>query len=107
MKKYHARYINIKKKSVGFKKNNKKRGLLFHYNKRADILLAIGYVDCRSISCRCSSYVRKLASPWNRSQDKYNQYQYKGENQNCIYLNILGSYNNWQIIHCIDSRKQQ
>ena len=40
-----------------------------------------------------------------RIQDKYNQDIYKGENQNCSYWPIIGSYKNWQIIHCIDSRK--
>ena len=66
----------------------------------------IGYVYFIQVTCICSSCLRKLASPWNRSQDKYNQYQYKGENQNCIYCPILGSYKFWQIIHCIDSREQ-
>ena len=50
--------------------------------------------------------LKKLASPWNRSQDKYNQDQYKGDNQNWVYWPILGSYKNWQIIYCIESRKQ-
>ena len=37
--------MNIKKKAVGFKKNIKKHGLLFHYNIRADTLLGIGSAD--------------------------------------------------------------
>ena len=48
----------------------------------------------------------KLASPWNIIQDKYNQDQYRGENQNCVYWPIIGSYNNWQIIHFVCSIKQ-
>ena len=44
---------------------------------------------------------------WNRNQDKYNQVWYKGENQNCVYWPIIGSYNNWKIIHCIDSIKKE
>ena len=46
-----------------------------------------------------------MASPCNRIQDRYNQYQCKGENQNCVYWPILGSYKNWKIIHCIESIK--
>ena len=68
--------------------------------------MGIGYVALIQKPCRCSSCLRTLDYPWNRSQDKYNQDQYKGENQNCIYWPILGSYNNWKIIHCIESRKQ-
>ena len=50
---------------------------------------------------------KELASPWNKSPDKYNKDQYKRENQNCIYWPIIGFYNNWQIIHCIDSKKHE
>ena len=65
--------MNIKKKAVCFKKIIKKHGLLFHYNIIADHSLGICYVDIRQIPCSCSSCVRKLASLWNRSQDKYNK----------------------------------
>ena len=68
--------------------------------------MVIGYVAVIQISCTYSECLRKLASTWNRSKDKYNQYRYKSENTNCVYWPILGTYNNWQIIHCIDSRKQ-
>ena len=47
-----------------------------------------------------------MASPCNIIQDKYNQDQYKGENQNFIYCPILGYYNNWQIIYCGEIIKQ-
>ena len=96
----------MKKKYVGFKKNIKKHGLIFHYNIIADPLLGIGYISVRCIICSCSEFLRKLSSPCNRSQDNYNQEQYKGENQNCFYWPILGSYNNWQIIHCIEIIRQ-
>ena len=43
--------MNIKKKDVGFKKNMKKHGLIFHYNIRSDTMLNIGYDDVRWISC--------------------------------------------------------
>ena len=69
-------------------------------------MLGIGYVNFKQIPFIYSSCLRKLASPCNIIQYKYNKYQYKGENQNCVYWPILGSYNNWQIIHCIESRKQ-
>ena len=49
--------------------------------------------------------LKKLAYPWNRSQDKYNKYQYKGDNQNCVYWPILGSYKSLQIFNCIESMK--
>ena len=42
----------------------------------------------------------------NRSQGIYNQDRYKGENQNCVYWLIIGSYNNWHIICCVESIKQ-
>ena len=93
-------------KYVGFKKNIKKHGLIFCYNIRADNLLGIGYVYVRLIHFSCYACLSKMYSPWNISQDKYNQDQYKSENQNCVYWPILGSYNNWKIVHCIDSRKQ-
>ena len=54
LQKKHVQYINIKKKAVGFKKNIKKRGLLFHYNLIAEPLLGIFYVSIRQIPCRFS-----------------------------------------------------
>ena len=69
-------------------------------------MLGIGYVSIRQIKCSCSEFLRKIASTWNISQDKYNQHRYKGDNQNCIYWPILGYYNNWHIIHFIASKKQ-
>ena len=68
-------------------------------------MLCIGYVEFKWV-CICSAFLRKLDSPLNRSQDNYNHDRYRGENQNCEYWPILGSYNNWKIIHCIDGRKQ-
>ena len=70
IKKEDIQYINAKKKSVGFNKNIKKHGLLFHYNIRAYTLLGIFYVYVRSILCICSECLRKLASTWNRIQYK-------------------------------------
>ena len=64
-------------------------------------MLGIGYVAVRRIPCICFAFLNKIYSPWNRIQDKYNQYQYTGENQQCVYCPILGSYHNWQIIHFI------
>ena len=61
-------------KAVGFKNNNKKHGLIFYYNIWADLMLRIGYVSVSRIPCRCSACLRKVDSPWNRRQDKYNQY---------------------------------
>ena len=55
--------MNINKKYVGFKKNIKKHGLLFHYNIRAYPLLGIGFVGVRRIPCSCSELLRKLAYP--------------------------------------------
>ena len=49
---------------------------------------------------------KETGSPCNRSHDKYNQDQYKGANQNFFYWPIIGYYNNWNIIHCIDGIKQ-
>ena len=54
---------------------------IFHYNIRADPMLGIGYVSIRQIQCRCYAYLRKMSSPWNIIQDKYNQVWYKGENK--------------------------
>ena len=48
---------------------------------------------------------RKLNSPCKGRKDRYNQVQYKGENQQCVDWPILGSYNHWNIINCINSRK--
>ena len=48
----------------------------------------------------------KLDYTWNRIQDKVNKVCYKGKYQQYFYLPILGSYNNWKIVHYIDSRKQ-
>ena len=95
-----------RKKAVVLKNNIKKYGLLFLYNIRADTLLGIGYVDSRWVPYLYSKWLSKRDSPCNISQVNYNKYQYKVENQNCIYWPILGSYNNWQIIHCMSSRKQ-
>ena len=66
--------MNINKKAVGFEKNIKNHGLLFHYNIAADNMLGVFYVAVIRISCRCSTCVSKLYSPWNIRQDKYNQY---------------------------------
>ena len=73
----------------------------FHYNIREDTLLGIGYVAVRRIPCSCSECLSNLASPWNRSQDKYNKDLYKFENLNCVYWTVLGSDNNWKAINCI------
>ena len=73
---------------------------------RADHFLDIGYVSVKRIPCFCSGYLRKLSSPWSMSQDKYNKDRYKGANQNCVYWDILGYYNNWKIIYYIDSIEQ-
>ena len=86
--------MNIKKLAIGFKKAIKKHGLPFHYNIKSYTFGGIGYISVRSITCICSGCLRKLASPWNRSQDKHNQDQYKDENKNCVYWPIMGSYNN-------------
>ena len=103
-KRIFSLYIIIKKVVV-LKENIRNCGF-FHYNIRADPLLSISYVVDRWISCSYSDYLSKMSSSGIRSQDKYNQVWYKGENKNCVYWPILGSYNNQQIIHCIDSRKQ-
>ena len=62
--------MNIKNKAVGFRENIKKHGLLFQYNIRADPLLGVVYVAFIQIPCSCSECLRKIASTWNRSQDK-------------------------------------
>ena len=98
--------MNINKEAVGFKKNIKKHGLHFHHNMRADPLLGIGSVDYIQIPCSFSEWLRTLDPSCIRSQDNYNQYQYKGENKNYVYWHIIGSYKNWKIIHFIDNRKQ-
>ena len=64
------------------------------------------YVAFGRILCRFLAYLRNLASPWNRIQDKYNQNRYKAENQNCVCWNILGSYKICRIIHFVGSIKQ-
>ena len=68
-----------------------------------DPMLSFDYVATIWIPCIYYACLRKLNSPWNRRQYKYNRNGYKVENQKCVYWNILGLYNNWQIIHCIDS----
>ena len=64
-------------------------------------MLVIVYVTVRRITCICSACLSKLAPPWNKIQDNYNNVQYKGENQQCVYWFILGSYRNWQITHLL------
>ena len=73
--------MNTKKKYVGFKNSILKYGFLFRSNIRANTMLVIGYVGVIWIPCICSVCLRKLYSPWNMRQYKYNQNQYKGENQ--------------------------
>ena len=68
--------------------------------------MGIGYVSVRCIPCRCSECLIKLSSPFNRSQVIYNQDRYKGENHNCVYGPILGSYKNCQIIDFVESRTE-
>ena len=60
-------------KAVGFKKYIKKHGLLFQYKIRAEPILDIGYVAVIHIPYSCYACLRKLSSPWNRIQDKYNK----------------------------------
>ena len=64
-------------------------------------MLGTGYVDVRWIPCKCSECLRKMDSSWNRRQDKCKKYQYKGENQLCVYWPILFSYNNGHIVYSI------
>ena len=68
--------------------------------------MGICYVAVRWITCSCYECLRKLYSPWNRNQDKYNQDQYKGDNHKCAYSPILGPYNSFQIITFIAGRKE-
>ena len=49
----------------------------------------------------------KLFYPWNTCQNKHNKDEYKWGNKVFVYWPILGCYNNWKIIYCIESRKQQ
>ena len=98
--------MNIKKKAVGLKNNIKKHGFIFYHNIIVDPMLGIGYITVRWISCINYVCLRDLDYPWNSRQDKYNKFWYKGENKKCVYWPILGSYNNLQIIHCIDMIKQ-
>ena len=86
----HVQYMNIKTKDACFKKNIKKHGLYFHYNIREYPLLGIVYVAVRRIPYSCSECLRKISSPHNRSQDKYNQDQCKGDNQNVFIGLFLG-----------------
>ena len=105
--KNNVQYMNIKKKDVNIKKNIKEHGFLFHYNARTYPLLSISYIDFGQIPCGSSECLRKLSLPCHKIQDKHNQDKYKGENKNCVYWPILGSYKNWQIIRCVENRKQQ
>ena len=75
----------ILRKTVGFKKNIKKHGLLFHYNIRSYPMLGIGHFSVIWIQFRCSAYLRKLYSPCNIGQDIYTQVRYKVENQQCFF----------------------
>ena len=84
----------ILRKYVSFKKNIKKHSLLFHYNIRSDTMLGIEYVACRQITCSCSSCLSKLSSPCNIRQEKFNKVRYKVDNEQCVYLPILGFYKN-------------
>ena len=97
--------MNIKKKYVGFRKNIKKRCLLFCYNIRENHFFGMTYVDFRWIPCSFSACLRKLDYSWNRIQDNYNQDRYKGANKKCICWPILGIYNNWNIICFVDMIK--
>ena len=98
--------MNIKKKTVGFKKNIKKCGYTFHYNIREDPVLGVVYVAVRRIPCNFYACLSKLYSTWYRRQYQYNQDQCKGENQQCIQWPIIRLYNNQQIIHVICCKKQ-
>ena len=73
--KKNVQYMNIKKKAVGLNNNIKYHGFIFHYNIRADPMSVIGYVTVIWITCSCSACLRKLYSPCNIIQDKYNQGQ--------------------------------
>ena len=84
----------------------KKNAFVSRYNIRADTLLDVGYVAVILIPCICYECLSKMDSLWNISKDKYNKYWYEGSNQNCVYCPFLWTYNNTQLIHCIDSRKQ-
>ena len=70
-------------------------------------MLGVGFVAVRRIPCYCVACVKKVASKWQSNKDIYNQDRYIGDNPNCIYWDILGSYNNWKIIKCIDKVKDK
>ena len=95
--------MNIKAKGVRFKKNLNNHGFLFHHNIISYYLFGIGYEYVRRIPCICSACLRKLTSPWNRSQYRSNKDLYKYANQNYVYCPTIGTYNNYKIIHCVDS----
>ena len=98
-------YNGIQKETVGFIKSKKKHGLNSHYHIRADPMLGVGYVAVRRIPCYCKGCIDKLKIKWSSIHDIFHQKRYLGDNPNCIYWNILGSYNNWRIVKCIDVTK--
>ena len=67
--------MTVKKEDIGFRKNIKKHGLIFHYNIRVDPMLGIGYVAVRRIRCIYYACLSKLSSAWNRIKHKFNQVQ--------------------------------
>ena len=68
-------------------------------------MLGVGFIAVRRIPCYCAACVKKVLSKWQPQNDIFNQERYIGDNPNCIYWSILGSYNNWKIIKCIDNTK--
>ena len=68
-------------------------------------MLGISNVSVIRLPCSCSECLSKLYYTWNRSQDKYNKDQYKGDNQKCVYWPIIESYNTWKNIDFIESKK--
>ena len=95
----------ISRKICYFQEENQKSWFSFSLQYPVRSYLSIGYVPVRRISCSCYACLRKLASPWNIRKYKYNQYWYKGENQQCSYCPVIGPYNNCRIVHCIDNKK--
>ena len=96
-----VQYDGINKKFVGFLqgKNITKHGCSFHYNYRCDPNLGIGYAAVQRIPCCCEACMLQLAQPWDHQTDYYNQPRYSGNNTDCVLWPLLGSYNNWKVVH--------
>ena len=88
------------------KKHHGARGLGKHYHFRLDPKLGQGKCAIRRIPCACDACMEQLDKKWISGKNDKEQPRY-ADVPNCVYADILGSFNRWNIITFSNKETEQ